>query len=326
MTTAAHAVLVIDDEPQLRRLLHATLAAEGFRVIEAESARRGLIEAASHKPDLVILDLGLPDAEGHTVVRGIREWSSLPIVVLSARVDEQQKIAALDAGADDYVTKPFAVGELLARVRAALRRAARPDDIDRPLQLGRVTINLTQRTATGPHALVQDAAYETMVRRQREQVHRRIVEVFEHEFADQQAQHPEVFAHHCTEAGEWQKAIDARIRAARTARDRSAGIEAQAQVEAAVSLLTRIADGSVRRRLEGRLQVALADALVMTQGFACPGVMTALSKARVLLDATSDPVESIAALCGMSTQSTEGGRSVERLPGAGGSCVRTVRR
>ncbi len=150
MTTAAHAVLVVDDEPQLRRLLHATLAAEGFRVIEAESARRGLIEAASHKPDLVILDLGLPDAEGHTVVRGIREWSSLPIVVLSARVDEQQKIAALDAGADDYVTKPFAVGELLARVRAALRRAARPADVDRPLQLGRVTINLTQRTATGP--------------------------------------------------------------------------------------------------------------------------------------------------------------------------------
>ncbi len=150
MTTAVHAVLVIDDEPQLRRLLHATLSAEGFRVFEAETARRGLIEAASHKPDLVILDLGLPDAEGHTVVRGIREWSSLPIVVLSARVEEEQKIAALDAGADDYVTKPFAVGELLARVRAALRRAARPADVDKPLHLGRVTINLTQRTAQGP--------------------------------------------------------------------------------------------------------------------------------------------------------------------------------
>jgi two-component system KDP operon response regulator KdpE len=150
MTDAAHAVLVIDDEPQLRRLLRTTLAAEGFRVIEAETARRGLIEAASHKPDLVILDLGLPDAEGHTVVRGIREWSSLPIVVLSARVDEQQKIAALDAGADDYVTKPFSVGELLARVRAALRRAARPTELDRPLKLGQVTINLTQRTAQGP--------------------------------------------------------------------------------------------------------------------------------------------------------------------------------
>ncbi len=154
MTTAAHAVLVIDDEPQLRRLLHATLTAEGFRVIEAENARRGLIEAASHKPDLVILDLGLPDAEGHTVVRGIRDWSSLPIVVLSARVDEQQKIAALDAGADDYVTKTFAVGELLARVRAALRRAVRPADIDRPLQLGRVIVNLSHRTATGPDGTI----------------------------------------------------------------------------------------------------------------------------------------------------------------------------
>lgn len=150
MTTAVHAVLVIDDEPQLRRLLRTTLSAEGFRVIEADTAQRGLIEAASHKPDLVILDLGLPDAEGHTVVRGIREWSSLPIVVLSARVDEQQKIAALDEGADDYVTKPFAVGELLARVRAALRRAARPTDIDRPLQLGQVTVDLTRRTAQGP--------------------------------------------------------------------------------------------------------------------------------------------------------------------------------
>jgi two-component system KDP operon response regulator KdpE len=150
MTTAAHAVLVIDDEPQLRRLLRTTLVAEGFRVIEADTAKRGLIEAASHKPDLVILDLGLPDAEGHTVVSGIRQWSSLPIVVLSARVDEQQKIAALDAGADDYVTKPFAVGELLARVRSALRRAARPAEVARPLQLGAVWVDLAQRTAAGP--------------------------------------------------------------------------------------------------------------------------------------------------------------------------------
>ena len=150
MTTAAHAVLVVDDEPQLRRLLRTTLTAEGFRVIEADTAKRGLIEAASHKPDLVILDLGLPDAEGHTVVSGIRDWSSLPIVVLSARVDEQQKIAALDAGADDYVTKPFTVGELLARVRAALRRAARPAEVARPLQLGAVHVDLAQRTAFGP--------------------------------------------------------------------------------------------------------------------------------------------------------------------------------
>lgn len=150
MTSATHAVLVVDDDPQLRRLLRATLSAQGFRVIEAETAGRGLIEAASHKPDLVILDLGLPDAEGHAVVRGIREWSTLPIVVLSARVDEQQKIAALDAGADDYVTKPFTVGELLARIRSALRRAAQPADSGERLALGAVQIDLARRTAKGP--------------------------------------------------------------------------------------------------------------------------------------------------------------------------------
>ncbi|HQR19707.1 MAG TPA: response regulator [Burkholderiaceae bacterium] len=149
MTEAAHAILVVDDEPQLRRLLRTTLVAEGFRVFEADTARRGLIEAASHKPDLVILDLGLPDADGHAVVRGIREWSTLPIVVLSARVDEPQKVAALDAGADDYVTKPFSVGELLARVRAALRRAARaPDDAAGPLRFGDVEIDLARRRAS----------------------------------------------------------------------------------------------------------------------------------------------------------------------------------
>ncbi|MGB0128655.1 MAG: response regulator, partial [Rhodocyclaceae bacterium] len=126
MTEAAYSVLVVDDEPQLRRLLRGTLVAEGFRVIEADTARRALIEAASHKPDLVLLDLGLPDADGQSVVAGIRQWSAMPIVVLSARTDERQKIVALDAGADDYVTKPFTVGELLARVRAALRRASRP--------------------------------------------------------------------------------------------------------------------------------------------------------------------------------------------------------
>jgi two-component system, OmpR family, KDP operon response regulator KdpE len=150
VTEAAHAVLVVDDEPQLRRLLRTCLTAEGFRVIEAETAKRALIEAANHKPDLVILDLGLPDADGHEVVRGIRSWSALPIVVLSARIEEQQKIAALNAGADDYVTKPFAVGELLARVRAALRRAARPADVSRPLKLGAVQIDLERRHASGP--------------------------------------------------------------------------------------------------------------------------------------------------------------------------------
>jgi two-component system KDP operon response regulator KdpE len=150
VTVAAHAVLVVDDDPLLRRLLRTTLVAEGFRVIEAGTAKRALIEAASHKPDLVILDLGLPDADGHTVVRGIREWSSAPIVVLSARREEEQKIAALDAGADDYVTKPFATGELLARIRSALRRSARPADAAQPLLLGDVRIDLARRVAGGP--------------------------------------------------------------------------------------------------------------------------------------------------------------------------------
>jgi len=154
MTSAPHAVLVVDDDPQLRRLLRTTLAGQGFRVIEAETAGRGLIEAKSHKPDLVILDLGLPDAEGHAVVRGIREWSSMPIVVLSARVDEQQKIAALDAGADDYVTKPFTVGELLARIRSALRRAAQPAESGELLQLGATQIDLARRDARGPQGEV----------------------------------------------------------------------------------------------------------------------------------------------------------------------------
>ena len=152
MTTAQHAVLVVDDEPQLRQLLRTTLGAQGFRVIEAENARRGLIEAASHKPDLVLLDLGLPDQDGVEVVTGIRAWSSMPIVVLSARTDEAQKVRALDAGADDYVTKPFSVGELLARVRVALRRAVvlRESEVG-PLRLGTsVVIDLAKRTASGP--------------------------------------------------------------------------------------------------------------------------------------------------------------------------------
>ena len=149
MTQAQHLVLVVDDEPALRRLLRTALESAGFRVAEADTARRALIEAASHKPDLVILDLGLPDADGHEVVKGIRAWSPLPIVVLSARTDEQQKVQALDAGADDYVTKPFSTPELLARVRVALRHAARgPDDAMGPLILADVTIDLARRTAS----------------------------------------------------------------------------------------------------------------------------------------------------------------------------------
>ena len=148
MTQALHSVLIVDDEPQLRQLLRTALD-KNFRVIEADTARRALIEAATHKPDVVVLDLGLPDAEGHDVVHGIREWSALPIVVLSARTEEAQKIRALDAGADDYVTKPFSVPELLARLRVALRRSAQvPGQEFEPLQLGDTHIDLARRTAS----------------------------------------------------------------------------------------------------------------------------------------------------------------------------------
>jgi two-component system KDP operon response regulator KdpE len=155
VTGAQHAVLVVDDEPQLRHLLRTTLTAHGFRVIEAETAARALIEAASHKPDLVILDLGLPDADGEEVVSGIRKWSSMPIVELSARNEEKQKVRALDAGADDYVTKPFSIAELLARTRAALRRAVQSTQPESELlQLGDVSIDLARRTAQGPEGSI----------------------------------------------------------------------------------------------------------------------------------------------------------------------------
>ena len=124
MTESVPVVVVVEDEKQIRRFVRTALESEGCRVFEAQSGRQGLTEAATRKPDLVILDLGLPDLDGVEFIRDLRAWSVLPIIVLSARTDENDKIAALDAGADDYLTKPFGVGELLARVRAALRRGA----------------------------------------------------------------------------------------------------------------------------------------------------------------------------------------------------------
>jgi two-component system, OmpR family, KDP operon response regulator KdpE len=117
-------VLVIEDEPPIRRFLRPSLASQGFRVVEAETGEDGLVQAASRQPDLVVLDLGLPDVDGLEVIRRLREWATMPIIVLSARGGESDKVAALDAGADDYVAKPFAVGELLARARVALRHSA----------------------------------------------------------------------------------------------------------------------------------------------------------------------------------------------------------
>ena len=149
MSTSAPVAVVIEDEPQIRRFVRAALQAEGWQVFEADTAARGLTEAGTRKPDLLVLDLGLPDRDGLDVIRDVRGWSAVPIVVLSARTDEADKIAALDAGADDYLTKPFGVGELLARVRANLRRprAANADGMpDDPLfAFGEVVIDRQAR-------------------------------------------------------------------------------------------------------------------------------------------------------------------------------------
>ena len=118
--------IVVEDEPQIRRFVRAALQAEGWQVHEAATQREGLAAAGTRQPDLMVLDLGLPDGDGLALIRDVRGWSGVPIIVLSARVDEADKIAALDAGADDYLTKPFGTGELLARVRANLRRPRAP--------------------------------------------------------------------------------------------------------------------------------------------------------------------------------------------------------
>lgn len=143
-------VLVIEDDPQIRRFLRATLAAEDYQFHEALSAEEGIAQAASRQPDLVLLDLGLPDRDGLDVIREIRLWSQMPIVVLSARGQEKDKIAALDLGADDYVAKPFAVGELLARIRAALRRAApvTADGANAVIRFGDVQADFEKRQIT----------------------------------------------------------------------------------------------------------------------------------------------------------------------------------
>jgi len=120
--TPANTVILIEDEPQIRRFVKEALETEGWKVFEAENGKRGLIEAGSRKPDLLLVDLGLPDMDGVEVVRDFRTWSTVPILILSARTEERDKILALDAGADDYLTKPFGIGELLARVRAVTRR------------------------------------------------------------------------------------------------------------------------------------------------------------------------------------------------------------
>lgn len=138
-------VLVVEDEPDIRQFLRASLRAEGYDVVEAVDGNRGVIDAGTHRPDLAIVDLGLPDIDGVEVIRRIRGWSPMPILVLSARAEEAAKVKALDAGANDYVTKPFGVGELLARIRAALRSHAHPDSVQPELRFGDVVLDLERR-------------------------------------------------------------------------------------------------------------------------------------------------------------------------------------
>jgi two-component system KDP operon response regulator KdpE len=139
-------VLVVEDEPEIRRFLRLTLAAQGYRVLEATTGAQALVEAASRQPDLVVLDLGLPDLDGFVVLRRLREWSSVPVIILSARGEESDKVTALDAGADDYVGKPFGAAELLARARVALRHGARRDDAaETALAVGGLAVDLLRR-------------------------------------------------------------------------------------------------------------------------------------------------------------------------------------
>jgi two-component system KDP operon response regulator KdpE len=145
MKPGDHLVLIIDDEPPIRRFLRASLSAQGYRMSEAATGEEGLKLAAQQPPDLVILDLGLPEIDGQEVLRRLREWLAAPILVLTARDQEAQKVEALDAGADDYLTKPFGVGELLARMRTALRHANRTSPESSILSVGELRVDLAAR-------------------------------------------------------------------------------------------------------------------------------------------------------------------------------------
>ena len=151
----APVVVIVEDEPQIRRFVHTSLAEAGWQVFEADTVRKGLVEAGTRHPDLVILDLGLPDGSGLDYLRDLRHWSKVHVIVLSARSHENDKIAALDAGADDFITKPFSAGELLARVRVAQRRAAQAGARgDSTFRFGEVEVDLAARLVTRAGAAV----------------------------------------------------------------------------------------------------------------------------------------------------------------------------
>lgn len=150
MSAASATILVVEDELPIRRFLRPAIEAAGWRLVEADTAAAGVLEATQARPDVIVLDLGLPDADGIQVIRRVREWSTLPIIILSARGQEADKVAALDAGADDYVQKPFNVAELMARLRVALRHAVRlaQPAADDKITAGEIVIDLARRTVT----------------------------------------------------------------------------------------------------------------------------------------------------------------------------------
>jgi two-component system KDP operon response regulator KdpE len=145
MTEPSPLILVVEDDAQMRRFLRVSLTSNGYRLVETDTARDGLAQAAARSPDLVLLDLGLPDEDGHAVTQRLREWATMPIIVISARGQEDDKIKALDAGADDYVTKPFGVGELLARIRVALRHAANAGTTSSQFSQGDLKVDFGRR-------------------------------------------------------------------------------------------------------------------------------------------------------------------------------------
>jgi two-component system KDP operon response regulator KdpE len=145
MSAQPASILVIDDEQAMRRFLRVSLEGAGYRVLEAENGQMGLTAAASRNPDLILLDLGLPDQDGLSVTARLREWAKAPIIVISARGREEDKVTALDQGADDYLTKPFGVGELLARIRVALRHAASADQSSPEFTVGELRVDFGRR-------------------------------------------------------------------------------------------------------------------------------------------------------------------------------------
>ncbi|MBS9438420.1 two-component system response regulator KdpE [Photorhabdus noenieputensis] len=146
--TNNNTILIIEDEKEIRRFVRLALEGEGYRVFDSDTLKWGLIEAGTRKPDLIILDLGLPDGDGINLLRDLRQWSSIPVIVLSARDKEADKVAALDVGADDYLSKPFGISELLARVRVALRRFARTNKEESIVHFSDVVVDLVNRRIT----------------------------------------------------------------------------------------------------------------------------------------------------------------------------------